>query len=610
MNKKIYVLITIVFLSFMWMQCSHNGQTIAKKDIPKGAFQLPNALFITTGINFDKQDPALPEGIVIAIQSLNKRGVKVRLEPRDVLLDKDFLADFSIIILSSSIGIHDADRKYSLTYMTDHELYNLKDFVNDGGVLIAGDNIGRNYFDGSDRIKKFKQLNPTNYPLSDVFGAILEEKNMKGFKITGKKDAFKDESLKRFEYNIWTLVPDKVISRDLKVLASWENGNQSYPAITKNKYGKGMGYLLASSDFLQPANNGGYSGIKQIQKFYDFVVDDYLKQNDISMELNPWPNGYNHAFAITFNSGGDIKNYKFVADQMKKHEIEPVFFVNGKTKEEIKEFLIDKNIKLASSGYHFRNYKSINYSVAVNDILRNENEWKQHFTGFRFPFTTANYFGLLAADLHKYKYESSISVNNIDFIHGSVFPHNLVISHHKFYKSSELLEIAPTYHDDYFFLGSLNGEEYRSDEQMKDDILLYDQYLQDFWKIGVEPNNGLMVVLAHPNLVGKSNQTFSALKHLITTVKEKNTWMTNVDEVANYTLDMKNLKFFVDVKNKKSKIYIQSDMDKLVKGVTVNVDYKPLSASCIKGEISIKKNQEKYQIIFDAFDGQEIEIEY
>ncbi len=606
--KNIYALIAIFILSTFMSQCYKNETKSRKESSFENISQLPNALFVTTGINFEKQDPALSEAVVIAIQSLNKRGIKVRLEPRDVLYEKEKLSNFSIIILSSSLGIHDADRKYSLTYMTDHELNNLKDFVNAGGVLIAGDNIGRNYFDGSDRIKKFKQLTPSNYPLSEVFGAILEEKNMKGYRIIGKKDAFKDESLNTFEYNIWTLVPDKVISRDLKVLASWENGNKSYPAITKNKYGNGTGYLLASSEFLQPANNGGYSGIKQIQKFYNYVVDDYLHKNKINLELNPWPNGYDQAFAISFNSGGTLKNYKFVTNKMKKNKIKPIFFVNGKTASDIKKYLVENNISIASSGYRFRNYKNINYSLAVNDILRNENEWERHFSGFRFPYTTPNYFGLLAADLHNYKYESSISVNNIDFIHGSNFPHNLVISHHKFYKSSNMLEIAPTYHDDFFFLGSLDGAEYRSEEQMKKDIMLYNQYLQNFWEIATLPNSGLMLILAHPNLIGKNNNSFKPIKNIINTAKKSNTWITDIETVANYTNDIQNLRFFIDNSGERTKVLIKSKNDKVIKGVTLISKLKPVSASCLKGNISIKKNKSTYLIIFDAFNNQELEI--
>jgi len=610
MNRNTYILLAIIIFSTLMIQCSKNEKDISKQEIPGNLFQLPNALFITTGVNFGKENPALSEEVVVAIQTLNRRGIKVRLEPRDVLFDKEFLSNYSIIILSSSLGIHDADRNYSLTYMTNHELMNLKDFVNDGGILIAGDNIGRNYFDGSDRIKKFKELSPSNYPLSEVFGAMLEEKNMKGYKITGKKDAFKNESLRTFEYDIWTLVPDKVISRELKVLASWENGDKTYPAITKNKFGKGTGYLLASSDFLLPANSGGYSGIKQIQKFYNFVVDDYLEQNNISLELNPWPYGYNQAFAVTFDSGGNLKNYKFIIDKMKKQGIVPMFFVNGKTDSLVKDYLLEKNIPIASSGYRNKSYKDINYSLAANDILRNENEWGTHFTGFRFPYITPNYFGLLAADIHHYKYESSISVNNIDFIHGSIFPHNLVISHHRFYKSSDMLEIAPTYKDDLFFLGNPDVQEYRSEEQKKNNLLLYNQYLKDFWQIATKANNGLMLLIAHPNLVGRNNLTFEPIKNIINTVKSENTWMTDIDEVANYTLDMQNLRFHIENKGKMTKVYVKSPNDNITRGVTLNSHSKPSSASCLKGEISIKKNGEKYQVIFDAFNGQKVEIIY
>ncbi|MCB0841187.1 MAG: hypothetical protein KDD99_31175, partial [Bacteroidetes bacterium] len=102
--------------------------------------QLPRALFITTGLN--EGNGLLPKGIVIALQALNQKGVVSRLETREILYNREALFQYNILVLSTSLGYHDADRTYSLAFMADEELAILSDFVAAGGILIAGDNVG------------------------------------------------------------------------------------------------------------------------------------------------------------------------------------------------------------------------------------------------------------------------------------------------------------------------------------------------------------------------------------------------------------------------------------------------------------------------------------
>jgi len=178
--KQLIILVTV--LSFFVTHCSLPEDKIDnKKDYDT---MLPRALFITSGIS--DNNVLLAKGVVIAIQTLNARGVPVRLETREILYDYEQLSKFNILILSTFPGYHDADRKYSLSYMTDEELKNLNRFVKEGGVMISGDNVGRNFFDGTDRIIKYQKLTPDNWQLSETFGLSLAERNMTGYDIEGE----------------------------------------------------------------------------------------------------------------------------------------------------------------------------------------------------------------------------------------------------------------------------------------------------------------------------------------------------------------------------------------------------------------------------------------
>ena len=169
MMKQVFF---ISILALLLAQCSEpTGQDSGKIELNK---QLPRVLYITTGIS--NENAQLAQGVVVAIQALNKRGAIVRLEPRDILYDYNELTKYNIIILSTFPGYHDADRQYSLSYMSDEELHNLNQFVRQGGVMISGDNVGRNSPEGTDRILLYKQLNPITGNCLNVMDYVYQRK--------------------------------------------------------------------------------------------------------------------------------------------------------------------------------------------------------------------------------------------------------------------------------------------------------------------------------------------------------------------------------------------------------------------------------------------------
>lgn len=604
-------LIFILGLILFSIQCSSPSE---KKSEPETLGSLlPRVLFITTGIS--DEESQLAQGIVMAIQSFNKSGATVRLEPRDILYHFKELRKFNIIILSAFPGYHDADRKYSLSYMSDEELHNLTRFVAEGGVLISGENVGRNYPDGTDRISIFQNLTPDNWELSKCYGASFSEKNMTGYSLEGKTAEdllweIPSDLLSGEEHELWTLVSDGMISGNYKVLGNWKNGGNSTEAIIENKYEKGFAYFLAFSGFLHPKNEGGYWSEDQIDKFYKYVIDNYNTAKGIKLSLNPWPNGYDYAFCVSLNAEGAIDQYERVFQLLDKENIQPTIFVNGLVSAEMKAFLKKKSFPLASNGFSYSYFDDLKYPQAVDDILRNENYWEMDFQGFRFPFTNPGFWGLLALDEHKYNFESSIGVNNLDFFHGSAVPYNIVIADNGYYKSTDILEIAPTYHDDYYFLKIIKDEHNPDTIQLGKKVMVYRKYLQNFWDYAVKPYRGCMVYLGHPQFVGYSDTTMTALQNIIQEVKHDNTWITTMADVAAFRKDLSSLQIYVEDDRKKQQVHIFTPDDLLMVNVCLNFAGTVKDAMVKKGEVKIVKKSGRTQLIFDAMNGQSLTIFY
>ncbi len=608
--EKLMRLKRYIYLGFLLLLLTHckpyGRDSDPAKDLSSDIF-LPRVLFITTGITDNHS--RLPQGIVVAIQSFNKKGAFVRLETRKVLYDYSRLSEFNILILSTSLDYHDADRNYSLTYMSDKEIENIKQFVIEGGILIAGDNVGRNYPDGTDRISVFQQLTNKNWGLSDCLGIGLKERNMANSNITGEiGNYFKGTFFNASNTEHWALVADTVYSNQLNVLARWENNENSTPAIIQNKYGKGTSYLLPLSGFLHPINDGGIWSADQIRDFYYYVLDEFNYDNHIRLELNPWPEGYDYAFCVTLNSGGDLAQYKRILNFLEKDNIKPVIFVNGSMNQEIRTYLEKSKVSLGSNGYSYGNFEHLKYPESLSDILLNENIWDRKFTGFRFPYTSPGYWGLIALDELGYAFESSISANNIDFIHGSVFPYNIILSHNQFYKTTEILEIAPAYHDDYYFLGSLNEGRNQGEKVLIRDVMLYREYLNNFWNYAVKPYNGLMVYLGHPQFVGYNDTTLTALENLISLVKNDNTWITSIPEVADFRKNLGQFRYYIGFENEQYTLHVVGPENITVEKTSIKLKVKPISVDAEKGKAAIIESTDGYGIVFNTINGQEIKI--
>jgi hypothetical protein len=605
---------TIVFLVLLLLLlggCSAPGEGRLPGDI-KGS-PLPRVLFITTGISGD--DARMPCGAIIAVQAFNKRGAVVRLEARDILYDAETLGKYNIIILSTFPGYHDADRKYSLSYMSEFELQNLKDFVSQGGVIVSGDNVGRNLLDGTDRIVQYGQLTPANWPLSECYGLGLSEKNMTGYETDGEIEGHAtwhtdSTTLRRGYTELWTLVPDSIYSNQVEVLGHWRKGGDSIPAITRNMFGEGLSFLLSSSAYLHPANDGGFWSIDQIEGFYAYVLDEYNRINGINVALNPWPGGHEQAFCVTLNPAGTLEQYRRLFRALENENIAPTVFVNGLVDEEIMDFLRSGKHGLESSGYAYLNYKDKAYPGSLDDILLNENHWDINFKGFRFPYTKPGFWGLMALYEQGYMFESSIGANNMDLIHGSVFPYNIVLSNQGFFVSTDILEIAPTYHDDYYYLKDIHKTSVTDPEEMNRQVMIHSKYLENYWDYSVRPYNGLMVYLGHPRYTAYTDSTMAPLFNLITKVREDDAWITTIGEVAGFRSGLAGLRFYVEEEGDVQYIRVAAEDDEEVKDVCLLLMGAPKKAVARKGTVNIREKAGRSQLVFDASDGQVITVYY
>ena len=536
---------------------------------------IPKVLFITSGV--DEGRGKISEGVIVALQTFGRHGNFVRLDNRDVLMQPKVLSEYSIMIMPTSMGYNDGDRKYSLSYLSDYEMENISNWVKEGGTLIAEENIGRNTMDETDRVNDKSELNRDNWKLSDVFGIKMKEIDMNGFSIEEKDAKIWNGTIK--EKNVedeWALVPTEVFSDKVKVIAEWIRGDEKYPAIFSNEFGKGKAYFFSSTYLLHPSNTGGISSIEQIENFYEYVLNSINSFQKIEFEINPWPFAKTSAFCISLNSKGNPEQYKMITDFLNNEKLTATVFIDSSLSQDQKNILEQNgNLTLQSGLFSGTDLSETEYSGVVREILMNEQLYGRKFNGLRFPKGKVNFWGLIYADEKGYAYESSIGADQLMGFEGAVFPYNISVSQNSFYKSLNLLEICPAGKTDEDFFGKSESEKDYFEEDQRKDAQLFGNYLNDFYHYDVQKNNGLMVYSGSPQYTCFSEITMQPLRKLIDSLKAMNCWMTSLDEVTSFRNKLRDLSVEVNVSGNETDLKIILPAETEIKGLTFKFKSKP-----------------------------------
>jgi hypothetical protein len=608
MKRKIIIgtIITLLIISVFVIIYREIITRKQKTETTEFVYTSPRVLIITTGKDGVGN---LPEGAILLIESFVQGGAYARIHNRDILTNPTLLSQYNILVLLSAINYHDADRDHSLTYMEDHELNIIKQWVANGGVLISGDNIGRNLRNGADRISIYGRLEPENWPLSECYGVCMSERNMEGFFLQGNlHDPLHGELIPIWETETWILTPDSIHSSNAEVLGQWQNDSLSFPSFIMNTYMKGMAFLLPSSYLLHPSNNGGFMNSSQIDTFCKFVLFQYYNRFPHRIELHPWPHAHSAAFAVTINSDGDIEQYKKLFNTLDSLSIKATLFVNSLLDDEISNYILANKINIQSNSWKKENMRNFSFSESVYHIEMNENHYNTHFSGFRFPFTMNSFWGMTYLNRKGYLYDSSIGIDHLNSFYGCMFPYHLPIFQDGYYQTLDMLELGTHSMDDYYFYKTLLQHELIDSLLIEHKSKIFDDYLQFFWKNNTLPHKGMMIYLGHPFFSAHSTTTLQPLINLIDTVTKDNAWLTTIEDIATRWNQIDKLQLKYSGSNKH--IHITPHLEELdtIKGLTVKLYEKPKKITCKLGNSYTKSDKNCWYVVFDAYNNQGVDI--
>lgn len=570
-------------------------------------YRIPRIAFVTTGNTL--QNGTLPAGVQVASHFFNSHGAVMVNTDRKILTNPDLLAQYDILILSSAAGYHDADREYSLTFMSDDELENIEKWVKNGGYLIAGDNIGRNNEEGSDRISLYGRLQPQNWPLSNCFGVILSEQNINGFSLVQSSGKLPELNTDTLKTDTWVLVADSILSKKLKIFAEWRQHDVHFPAFIQNSYENGTAILFPSSYYLHVTNQGGFWDMAAIEQFYEYVLDDYYRNKTARIEIHPWPDASPYAFCATIQPYGSKKQLESLLRLCRDFKIPVTATLTGKITEENLQLLKDYRAELASSGYKRLNFRDKSYLEAWSDMVANESRFHLPFKGFRFPFTTTSANGLLSLDELGYQWESSLGYHP-DLFSGCLFPYHLPVSMNGYFKTSRIMEISPTYHDDYYFLDLIENNRNIQGRELLQAASLYRQYLLDYLSIYVKKYKGQMTWIGHPAYTAYNDTLLSVPETLFKKVSDEKGWATSPSKMTEYRNAIENIQVFVKGNQKGCSVTFKQNQIRKIEGFTLVLHQEPKQVKVKYGSKKLMQNEKSWFLVFDAYEGQEITITY
>ncbi|MFO7896173.1 MAG: polysaccharide deacetylase family protein [Candidatus Cloacimonadales bacterium] len=571
MKKQIFLLVFIVVSQFLL------------------AYNLPKTLFITSGDGDGRG--TVSDGVILAMQELNSHGAIVKLDNRKILYQPQELAQYQILIISTAYGYHDADRLYSLSFLSEIEMINISNWVEQGGILIGDNFLGRNRLDGSDRISQQGLLDNNNWALSKCFQVELLEKNMKDFQVVSQNEKiWQGDITEVYGEAEWTTVISKLLGSESEIWANWQAGNETYPAIVKTNFGKGKAILLANFNLLHPASDGGFSSSEEIGNFYHEILQLTQENRQYPVALHPWKFAKSTAFTISFDDGGKNSEYERILDFVEQNKLQSNFFISNKiTTEQLAKLRKSDNINLEMHSYSRADFRKLSYAQTCQELQQNR-ALLPAATGFRFPLTNNSYHGLLGLEEENMLFDSSIGVNHLEFYRGSIFPYNIPIFSDGYFRSLDLLEISQIFHDDWYFYQKILTDKTYDKSQQIIDSKRFSAYLTSLWTRAILPNKGMMVIMAHPLYSGYSQQTLQPLQDMLDLARKDDSWICSIDQIARHWNQLLDLKLKIVESDKHLQISLHSASN--IAGLTLLLPQKPLKVQYDgKYELEIKSDK-------------------
>ncbi|MEO0085459.1 MAG: hypothetical protein ABIK37_02380 [candidate division WOR-3 bacterium] len=508
-----------------------------------GPLVYPRVLFLTTGAD---GSGTLPSGANICLETFSRLGAVVEIADKTVLLDSARLASARIVVAPTIAGYHDADRTFSLSFLDDASMKNLAAWVEAGGILIAGENIGRNTIEGEDRVTSGGILDSAEWPLARVFGYSLAETNLKGFSMV--KDSaglllagFRTE-LAPVLPEAWLLVPvDSTVAGSVRVLSYWVRDRTRHPAITLNRCGRGWGILVPLFLLLQPAFDGGAGDVPAIVEFYARVFA--LAFDGPAVHVNPWPGAHRSALAVTLNeaevvdSAADARLGTTLARLLAVPGLGRLdVFVTGLLPDSVVARLKkEPRVKLASLSYSHRSFVELDFCRTMWEIVRVEDRLRRPLTGFRFPFSRRTPAGLFGLARRGYRYESSVYVNHVSGLAGALFPYNLAVwVKGQYCLVTDMLELSPTVEDWDFYGAGVASAVYDDSAQARD-ARRFAARLESDWQSLVRARRGMMILTLHSAYSGYSGITLAPVTEFLAAVAGSgDVWLAGMDDIADW----------------------------------------------------------------------------
>jgi hypothetical protein len=584
------------------------------------ALVYPRVLFLTTGSD---GMGLLPSGANICLEVMDGLGAFTEVADKSVLLDRARLDSTRIIVAPTIAGYHDADRVFSLSYLDSASMANLVEWVQSGGILIAGENIGRNTLEGEDRVASGNLIDEREWPLASVFGYSMQETNLQGFRLTRDSgttllNGFRTELTARLA-DAWLLVPvESAMAGSVKVQARWTDGQTSYPAVTINSCGRGFGIMVSHFLLLQPSVDGGAGDVPAIADFYRRVFALAFRGGP-EVCVNPWPGAHRSALAVSVNeAGGDSIGAGIKPMLDKLFEIpgsgDIDVFVTGRVPQPTLEYLKrEPRVRLASLSFSHPYFRNLDYCRTVWEIARLEDFLRIPVTGFRFPFSNRTTSGMFTLARRGYRYESTLFVDHAAGFAGALFPYDLPIwLREQYCLSTGMLELSPTVEDwNYYGEGALGGS-YAPDAQARD-ALRFAAKLQSAWHELVLERRGMMVLVLHAQYSGYSDTTLAPVaQFLAAAAKSADAWCSSLAGIADWWNARRNVDIRVDADGNRTVLRFTNRNPAPVRAFTIRLGEPGLKA--VARGLSLKRTERAEEggaftyLTFDLATTGEIEV--